>query len=108
MRLGEALATCPGLVLVEQDPTAAEQAWEEVLRALEDSGFAVDSAEPGCVYFETQGVERLYGGLEAALKRALAAVGATGGARGGAAGRRGGSRLWARTPRPRAQGVVAY
>src|SRR5256886_11501344 len=49
MRLGEALATCPGLVLVEQDPAAAEQAWEEVLRALEDSGFAVDSAEPGCV-----------------------------------------------------------
>ena len=37
MRLGEALATCPGLVLVEQDPAAAEQAWEEVLRALEDS-----------------------------------------------------------------------
>src|SRR5437762_13491453 len=59
MRLGEALATCPGLVLVEQDPAAAEQAWEEVLRALEDSGFAVDSAEPGCVYFETRGVERL-------------------------------------------------
>src|SRR5215475_3581183 len=67
MRLGEALATCPGLVLVEQDPAAAEQAWEEVLRALEDSGFAVDSSEPGCVYFETRGVERLYGGLEPAL-----------------------------------------
>src|SRR5712692_883551 len=69
MRLGEALATCPALVLVEQDPAAVEEAWEEVLRALEDSGFAVDSAQPGCVYFETRGVERLYGGLEAALKR---------------------------------------
>ena len=88
MRLGEALATCPGLVLVEQDPAAAEQAWEEVLRALEDSGFAVDSAEPGCVYFETRGVERLYGGLEPALKRALAAVGTTWDARVGAAERR--------------------
>src|SRR2546430_15745085 len=75
MRLGEALATCPGLVLVEQDPAAAEQAWEEILRALEDSGFAVDPAEPGCVYFETRGVERLYGGLEPALERALAAGG---------------------------------
>ena len=32
MRLGEALATCPELVLVEQDPAAAEQAWEEILR----------------------------------------------------------------------------
>src|SRR5919197_1543786 len=42
-RMGEALATCPELVLVEQDPAGAEQAWEEILRALEDSGFAVDS-----------------------------------------------------------------
>src|SRR6266487_3570595 len=64
MRLGEGLATCPELVLVEQDPAAAEQAWEEILRALEDTGFAVDPAEVGCVYFETRGVERLYGGLE--------------------------------------------
>jgi protein ImuB len=88
MRLGEALATCPGLVLVEQDPAAVEQAWEGILRSLEDSGFAVDSAEPGCVYFETRGVERLYGGLEPALKRALAAVGSTWDARVGAAERR--------------------
>jgi len=88
MRLGEALATCPGLVLVEQDPAAAEQAWEEILRALEDSGFAVDPAEPGCVYFETRGVERLYGGLEQALKRALAAVGSAWDARVGAAERK--------------------
>jgi nucleotidyltransferase/DNA polymerase involved in DNA repair len=88
MRLGEALATCPGLVLVEEDPAAGEQSWEEILRALEDSGFAVDSAETGCVYFETRGVERLYGGLEPALKRALAAVGTSWDARVGAAERR--------------------
>ena len=75
MRLGEALATCPSLVLVEQDPARAEQAWEGVLRRLEDAGFAVEPAEPGCVYFETRGVERLYGGLRKALERALAAVG---------------------------------
>ncbi|HSP70880.1 MAG TPA: hypothetical protein VLN26_00840, partial [Gaiellaceae bacterium] len=42
MRLGEALATCPELVLVEQDPAAAEQAWEQILQRLEDSGFAVE------------------------------------------------------------------
>src|SRR5436189_5336590 len=54
MRMGEALATCPGLVLVEQDPAAAEEAWEEILRRLEDSGFAVDPAGVGCVYFETR------------------------------------------------------
>src|SRR4051794_41214595 len=74
MRLGEALATCPALVLVEPDPAAAEQAWEELLCRLEDAGFAVDPAGPGCVYFETRGVERLYGGLGKALERALAAV----------------------------------
>src|SRR5438093_2310934 len=87
MRLGEALATCPELVLVEQDPAAAEQAWEDILRALEDSGFAVDPAEVGCVYFETRGVERLYGGLEPALKRPLAAVGTAWEPRAGAAQR---------------------
>src|SRR3989440_3094374 len=88
MRLGEALATCPALVLVEQDPARAEQAWEGVLRRLEDAGFAVEPAEPGCVYFETRGVERLYGGLEKALERALAAVGSGWEARVGAAERR--------------------
>jgi protein ImuB len=88
MRLGEALATCPALVLVEQDPAAAEQAWEDILRALEDSGFAVDPSGVGCVYFETRGVERLYGGLEPALRRSLAAVGTAWDPRAGAAQRR--------------------
>jgi protein ImuB len=88
MRLGEALAMCPELVLVEQDPATAEQAWEEVLRRLEDSGFAVEPAEPGLCYFDSKGVERLYGGLEPALKRALAAVGTAWEPRVGAADRR--------------------
>src|SRR5438270_12071218 len=76
MRLGEALAMCPELELVEQDPATAEQAWEEILRRLEDAGFAVEPGEPGTVFFESKGVERLYGGLEPALKRAVNAVGA--------------------------------
>jgi protein ImuB len=88
MRMGEALATCPELVLVEQDPATAEQAWEEILRRLEDAGFGVEPVEAGTVYFETKGVERLYGGLEPALKRALAAVGAVWDPRAGAAERR--------------------
>jgi protein ImuB len=88
MRLGEALATCPELELVEQDPATAEQAWEEILRRLEDAGFAVESVEPGTVFFESKGVERLYGGLEPALKRALAAVGTAWDAQAGAAERR--------------------
>jgi nucleotidyltransferase/DNA polymerase involved in DNA repair len=45
MRMGEALANCPRLVLVEEDPAGAEQAWEEILRRLEDAGIAVESAE---------------------------------------------------------------
>ena len=88
MRLGEALAMCPQLVLVEQDPATVEQSWEEILRRLEDSGFAVEPVEAGTVYFETRGVERLYGGLEPALKRALASVGTVWDARAGAAERR--------------------
>jgi protein ImuB len=88
MRLGEALAMCPALALVEQDPASVEQAWEEVLQRLENSGFAVEPIEPGTVFFETGGVERLYGGLEPALKRALAAAGPAWDARAGAAERR--------------------
>ncbi|MGZ4353815.1 MAG: Y-family DNA polymerase [Gaiellaceae bacterium] len=88
MRLGEALATCPQLVLVEPDPAAAEQAWEEIVRSLEDAGFSVEPAVLGIAYFETRGVERLYGGLDPALRRALAAVGTAWDARLGAAGRR--------------------
>jgi nucleotidyltransferase/DNA polymerase involved in DNA repair len=88
MRLGEALATCPQLVLIEPDPASAEQAWEEIVCSLEDAGFAVDPAALGVAYFETRGVERLYGGLDAALRRALAAVGDQWDGRIGAAGRR--------------------
>ncbi|HTO24461.1 MAG TPA: hypothetical protein VMJ49_01070 [Gaiellaceae bacterium] len=88
MRLGEALATCPALALVDRDPAAAELAWEEIVRALEDAGFAVEAAALGVAYFETRGVERLYGGIEPALRRALGAVGPAWDARIGAAGRR--------------------
>jgi protein ImuB len=88
MRLGEALATCPSLALVERDPATVEREWEEVLRRLEDAGFAVDPVEHGAVVFETRGVERLYGGVQPALERALDAVGSAWDPRIGAAGRR--------------------
>jgi protein ImuB len=88
MRMGEALATCPDLVLVERDPAAVEQEWEGVLRRLEDAGFAVEPEEPGAVTFDTRGVERLYGGVGPALERALAAVGSVWDPRAGAAARR--------------------
>jgi protein ImuB len=88
MRLGEALATCPQLVLVDRDPAGVEEAWEGIIRRLEDAGFAVEPVEPGCLYFDTRGVERLYGGVAAALKRALRAVGGSWDACAGAADRR--------------------
>src|SRR6478609_6912069 len=81
MRLGEALATCPQLVLVDPDPAGAEREWEGVLRRLEDAGFAVDPVEPGAVVFETRGVE-------AALSKALASVGPAWDPRAGAGQRR--------------------
>jgi protein ImuB len=88
MRLGEALATCPSLVLVDRDPATVEQEWEGIVRRLEDAGFSVEPVEPGCLYFDTRGVERLYGGVSAALTRALRAVGGTWDACAGAADRR--------------------
>jgi protein ImuB len=107
MRMGEALATCPALVLVEQDPAAAEAAWEGIVRRLEDAGFAVEPAGLGCAYFETRGVERLYGGVEAALKRALAAVSSAWDPRAGAAGRRFAALAAANVARPGQVLIVA-
>jgi protein ImuB len=107
MRMGEALATCPKLVLVEPDPAGAERAWDEIVRRLEDTGFAVESAQLGTAYFDTRGVERLYGGLEAALKRALAAVSSHWDARVGAAARRFAALAAANVARPGQVLIVA-
>src|SRR3954454_6147278 len=107
MRLGEALATCPSLVLVERDPSGVEEAWEMIIRRLEDAGFAVEPVEPGCLYFDTRGVERLYGGVVPALKRALRAVGSTWDASAGAAERRFAALAAAAIARPGQALVVA-
>src|SRR5688572_27463386 len=88
MRLSEALATCPDLHLVEQDPAGVEAEWELILRRLEDAGLAVEPAQPGCAYFETSGIERLAGGVRAAVQRALDAVGSVWEPRVGVADRR--------------------
>jgi protein ImuB len=88
MRLGEALALCPSIALVERDPHGVEEEWEGILGRLEDSGFAIEPVEPGCLYFDTRGVERLYGGVKPALKRALASVGVSWSSSAGAADRR--------------------
>jgi nucleotidyltransferase/DNA polymerase involved in DNA repair len=88
IRLGEALSTCPALVVVERDPAAVEEEWERLLRRLEDAGLALEPAEPGSAYFRTDGLERLAGGLQEVLRRALDAAGPEWGPRIGAATRR--------------------
>src|SRR5215211_6350960 len=70
------------------EPAGTDEAWEAVVHRLEEAGFAVEPDEPGCAYFETDGIERLAGGLDGALRRALDAVGARWQPRIGAAARR--------------------
>jgi protein ImuB len=75
MRLGEALARCPGLRLVTPDPDGAATTWEKVLAALEGIGAAVEPVRPGEASFEAGGLRRLYGGsLEGVLAQARRAV----------------------------------
>jgi protein ImuB len=75
MRLGEALARCPGLRLVPPDPERAASRWEAVLAALEGLGAAVEPAAPGEAYFDAAALRRLYGGhLEGVLARTRKAV----------------------------------
>jgi protein ImuB len=75
MRLGEALARCPGMRLVPPDPERAAGTWEAVLAALEGTGAAVEPAIPGEAYFDAGALRRMYGGhLEGVLSRIRKAV----------------------------------
>src|SRR5829696_8937305 len=67
MRLAEALARCPELILVPPDPERAETAWEDAIRHLEGIGAAVEPGRPGEAFFETGGLLGLYGSVEGAL-----------------------------------------
>jgi protein ImuB len=70
MRLGEALARCPDLVLVPPDPQRAEELWEEILRRLERIGAAVESERPGEAFFRADWLRGMYGGVAGTLARA--------------------------------------
>ena len=75
MRLGEALARCPELVLVTPDPDRTESAWDEVLSGLEGIGAAVESERPGEAFFAEEGLRGLWGGrVEDVMARARRAV----------------------------------
>lgn len=74
MRLAEALARCPSLVLVPPDPGRAEAIWEEALRRLERIGAAVEPGRPGEAFFSIGALRGLYGPPEAVLARARRAL----------------------------------
>lgn len=75
LRLGEALARCPRLVLLPPDPAGVADAWERVLVRLESTGAAVESLRPGLACFDARGMRRLHGGhvdgVVAAVRDAL-------------------------------------
>src|SRR3954447_5413051 len=52
MRLGEALARCPGLRLVPPAPAGVADAHDRLLTALESIGAAVESGRPGLAFFD--------------------------------------------------------
>src|SRR5918992_1262014 len=79
----------------------------EVKPRLEDAGVAPAPDGLGCVYFNTKGIERLYGGVEGALKRALAAVGSAWDPRAGVAQRRFAALAAANVARPGQVLIVA-
>ncbi len=75
MRLGEALARCPRLLLVPPDPMGVADAWEAALTALEGIGAGVEPLRPGLACFDAQGLMRLHGGgLEGVLAAARGAL----------------------------------
>jgi protein ImuB len=62
MRVGEAIARCPGLRLVTPDPGAVADAAEALLIRLEGLGAAVEPLAPGRALFSADGLTRLHGG----------------------------------------------
>jgi protein ImuB len=86
MRLGEALARCPGLRLVPPDPDGVRGLWSSLLDRLEGIGASVESDRAGQAFFEAAGLTGIHGGnLEgvlAATRRALAGRDGAGAGRG--------------------------
>lgn len=100
MRLGEAMARCPGLRLVAPDPEGVRFLWGAVLDRLEEIGAEVESDHAGAAFFDTPGLLGIHGGdLTGVLAAARRSLGA--GARFGAAPSRFASHAAALQVRPR-------
>jgi protein ImuB len=105
MRLSEALARCPELVLLAPDPERTESAWEESIHRLEGIGAAVESERPGEAFFAADGLRGLLGGrVEGVMSAARRAIRAP--ARLGAAPTGFCAYAAARQARPRARMVI--
>lgn len=104
MRLGEALARCPGLGLVPPDSERVAEAWEEALGRLEAMGAAVESERAGEAFFEVTGLRPLWGGIERALAQARRRLGRN--ARLGAGATRACAHAAASASRPRRGPVI--
>jgi protein ImuB len=75
MRLGEALARCPGLRLVPPDPAGVADAHDRLLAALEAIGAAVEGGRPGLAFFDAHALRHVHGdlaGVVAVARRAAA------------------------------------
>ncbi|MCW3018910.1 MAG: hypothetical protein JWN10_1218, partial [Solirubrobacterales bacterium] len=73
MALGEALARCPDLLLVPGDPVQVAEVWEKTTRALEAIGAAVEPADPGLAYFESEPLRGIHRTQEQTLAAAARA-----------------------------------
>lgn len=102
MRMGEALARCPGLRLVPPDPERVRSLWNETLDRLEGIGAAPESDTAGVAFFEAGGLHGIHGGdldgVLATTRRTLGRV------RIGAAPARFGAYAAATRARPRRRG----
>jgi len=74
LRVGEALARCPGLDLVTPHPDAVRMAVDRVTERLEGLGAAVQPHGDGTWSFMADGLMRLHDGLPALMRRVRAAL----------------------------------
>ena len=75
MRLGESLARCPELTLVQPDTRRTIELWEELLCKLEGAGAAVESKRPGEAFFRIDGLRGIHGGTSGLLTATRMALG---------------------------------
>src|SRR3954464_3693128 len=75
MRLGEALARCPGLRLVPPDPAGVADAHDRLLTALESIGAAVEPGRPGLAFLDAHALRHVHGDLTGVVAIARRAAG---------------------------------